>query len=204
MSRLGALARPALWPVVLGLLAGCAQQPVSVQEEQFHRLSIAPPSGALPARVLDGSLEVERFLADGLVTDRAIAYARAEDPDVLHQYRYHFWSDTPTRMLQHATADYLRSAGVAGSVVTPELRVQASYSLLCHIRRLEHLIGSPSRVFVELECALRRNGDGEILLLESYREARTVESANIAQATGAMSAAFQAILAALLEDVTRL
>lgn len=184
-------------------LAGCTQQPVSVQAEQYYRLTITRDSGAPIDGALGGTLEVERFLADGLLSDRAIAYARAGEPDVLHQYRYHFWSDPPTRMLQQATADYLRSARVASSVVMPELRVQADYSLICHVRRLEQVVGSPSRVLVGLEFALRRNRDGELVLQDSYQVTRTVEDASVGAAVGAMSVAVQEILAALLDDITR-
>lgn len=203
MSNHVLLARLAIHTIALGVLAGCAGQPVSVPQEQFHRLNIAPAARPRPTPALNGPLEVERFLADGVLGDRAIAYVRAGDPDVLRQDRYHFWSDAPTRMLQQATAEYLRSAGVAGSVVTPEWRVSASYSLFCRIRQLEYVVGSPWRVVVDLEYALRRNVDDELLLLENYRISRTVAEGTVGSATGAMSLAIQDILAALLDDLTR-
>ncbi|MDX1434347.1 MAG: ABC-type transport auxiliary lipoprotein family protein, partial [Gammaproteobacteria bacterium] len=173
MSRHAAFARLALTALALGLLAGCAQQPVSVQEEQFYRLTVAPPAARPPPPVIDGVLEVERFLANGLLTDRAVAYARADAPDVLHQYRYHFWSDTPTRMLQLATVDYLRTARVAGGVVTPELRMDPRWVVSGRLLRFERIVdGSEARVALELDLALRDVEADALLFHETYRDER--------------------------------
>ena len=103
------------WPlfssfIVLGLLAACAQP--SMPEDHFYRLTIKGPERAttpLPA----GTIQVERFVADGLTANRPIAFSEAGRPQVLQTYHYHFWVEPPTALLPRppATAWYGRPTG---------------------------------------------------------------------------------------------
>ena len=48
---------------------------------------------------------------------------------------------TPPRMVQLQMAQYLRAAGAARQVVTPEVRVDAHYRVTGRILQLERVIG---------------------------------------------------------------
>lgn len=191
-----------LGPALTGVLVACGGQPVSVPQEQFHRLTVASPAPGIKGRILDGTLQVQRFAADGVLQDRAIVYAVSTSPDVLYQHRYQLWTDTPSHMLQNVTVSYLRSAGIASQIVTPEHRVQPDYTLSGHIRRMEHMVGEAPGVAVEIEFNLRRESDGRMLLLQDYRVAKVVSNDDVGLATRAISEAVTEILATLLEDIS--
>jgi ABC-type uncharacterized transport system auxiliary subunit len=163
---------------------------------------VAPAADASPVRKLEGTLEVQRFDADGVLQDRAIVYAASTAPDVLFQHRYQFWTDTPSRMLQDVAVNYLRSMGIALQIVTPEHRIQPNYTLSGNIKRMEHLVGESPAVSVEIEFGLRRESDGTMLWLDDYRVSKEVASDDVALATVAISEAVAEILAALLEDIS--
>jgi len=181
------------------LAASCAQPPVP--QEYFHRLTAAPTErqGASPR--LEGTLEIERFAAEGLIHDRALVYVDARHPHTLRQYRYHFWTDSPTRMLQHTTADYLRDVNLARRVVTPELRASPSYTLTGKVKRLEHVVGNSARVVVELEFGLRRESDGELVWMQGYEVEKEIDQDGVLAAVRSMNEAVEQILANLVRDV---
>ena len=196
-SRLG-LAGAALCT----LLVGCGQQPVAVPKDHFYRLSITPSASVVRAEKLEGVVQVDRFGADGLFQDRAIVYAHSDTPNVLHQYRYHFWTEAPTRMLQNVTVQYLRSAHLADQIVTPEHRTDASFTLSGDIRKLEHIVGNSSRVLVEIEYGLRRNSDGSLVWLKDYRVSKVIADEHVSGATQAISQAMSEILSELIADIS--
>ena len=74
-------------------------------------------------------------------------------------------------MLQDQLVYYLRRSHIARSVVTPDMRVRASYQISGKVKRLERLLGGgPPRVFVELELALVRLSDNALLLVDNFAE----------------------------------
>jgi len=187
---------------LMALLAGCAA-PAVVPEDSFYRMG--DPESVAPARAaLDGTLVVPRFLADGLVGERNLIYLRENSPQVLRQYNYHFWSESPTRMIQEKTVEYLRRAGTAATILTPEFRAAADYQLTGKIRRLEHIRGPAPRVVVSLEIGLYRVRDNRVLHLHTYVQEMAVDSNDVGHAASAMSAAVLSILSRLSEDLSRL
>lgn len=188
-------------PILLWLY-GCAP-PGALPQDSFYRMSSlesVAPAGA----VLDGTLVVPRFLADGLVGERPIIYVRANSPQVLMQYSFHFWSESPTRMLQERTVEYLRRARVAPTVVTPEFRAAADYQLTGKIRRLEQIRGSSPRAVVSLEFGLYRVRDNRLLHLDTYMQEVALDSDDVGHATSAMGSAINSILSRLTEDLSRI
>ncbi len=104
--------------VMLGFLSACAAPP-SAPEDNFYGLS--PMAATTMKRSLDGVVEVERFVASGALGNRPLLY-REPGSNVLRGYNSHLWLDAPPTLLQNALVSYLRSAGAARQVVTPEMR----------------------------------------------------------------------------------
>jgi ABC-type uncharacterized transport system auxiliary subunit len=188
--------------LLAALLSGCAAPTVAPQDS-FYRLG-EPESVAPAAAALDGTLVVARFLADGLLGERSLVYVKENSPQLLRQYSYHFWSESPTRMIQDRTVEYLRRAGVATMVTTPEFRAAADYQLTGKIRRLEQIRGSAPAVVVSLEFGLFRVRDSRLLHLHTYEQMLDVDGNDVASAASAMSAALLNILSRLSEDLSRL
>jgi len=64
------------------MLAGCAQP--SVPQDRYYRITAPAASGG--GTLLPGTVEVERFGAEGLTSGRAIIYVENGAPDTLLEY----------------------------------------------------------------------------------------------------------------------
>lgn len=158
-----------LLPLVLVLaavVAGCAQPPLP--KDHFYRLRVETPARLSAAPLFQGTLEIGPFAADGLTAGRPIVYSDSRRPHELSEYHYHFWTEPPAVMLRDQLVDYLRAAGVASNVVTPEMRIEPDYVIAARIKRLEQVVGSPPRASIELELGLRRTADDRLLFVGTY------------------------------------
>lgn len=184
------------------LLAACAQPPVT--QDTFYRLQVAPPPEALEKPKLPGTVEVPRFPADGLTAGRAIVFSEAADPLQVSAYHYHFWLEPPGAMLRDEMVGYLRAAGVAGSVVTPELRVESDFMLIAKIKRFEQVRGATPKVVVALEVALNGGKGDRLLLLKTYQIEKEATDNTVGAAVKALSDAMAAVCARIAADLPAL
>lgn len=181
-------------------LSGCGSAP-PVPQDKFYRLQAVSTTAPSATPKLDGTLEIERFSADGLTAGRPIVYAESNVPNQLLEYHYHFWTQPPTIMLQDELIAYLRAANYARNVVTPEMRITPDYALTGRIRRFEQVLGSPDAAVIELEISLRRIDDGKLMLLKTYRHESKQSSRGVPGAVAAMNEALNIIYSDLLADL---
>ncbi|MBT3358639.1 MAG: ABC transporter [Rhodospirillales bacterium] len=184
------------------LLASCAQPPVP--QDHFYRLHVQMSGKALANPPLAGTLEVARLLADGLTAGRPIVYSEAARPLEANEYHYHFWTDSPTVMLRDELVSYLRQAGVAKTVITPEMRLEPDFILTGKIKRLEQVRGTPSKVVIALEIALRDRREDRLLLVKTYRTEGETAGADIAAAVSGINLGLGKIFAAFVADISRI
>lgn len=169
--------RPRYWPgaalavaaiVAVAAVVGCAQPPVP--RDHFYRVDAGAPERAFTTPPLRGAVMVDRFRADGLVSQRPVVYSDSAHPFELLQYDYHYWVESPTVLMAFALTDYLRAAGAAATVDGPDIRSAAGCRVSGNIRRFERVLGAGSSVVsVALEIRLTRRNDGVELLLDTYR-----------------------------------
>jgi len=177
------------------ILVACAQP--ELPQDHFYRLNITAPTSQ--QTTLDGVVEVERFRADGLISGRPLAYT--EGKGHLSQYHYHFWVEPPVDLLQDAMVVFLRKAGLARHVVTPNLRMDADYLLTGRIKRLERDLSDDAKVAVEIELGLKRISDDQILVLKTYSRELTQTNAGVTGAVSALNQALSDIYTQFLNDV---
>jgi len=160
---------PALLAVGLmaGLVGACAVPPPA-PEDAFYRLSPRADKPVSTAPVLKGIVEVERFAASGSLANRPLLFSEPGS-NAVSEYHYHFWIEAPPMLLQNALVSYLRSTGVAARVVTPDMRVRPDYTVRGRLMRLETVQGENAVGVAELELSLRRESDGELMVLGEYR-----------------------------------
>ncbi|MEQ9326746.1 MAG: ABC-type transport auxiliary lipoprotein family protein [Rhodospirillales bacterium] len=180
-------------------LAACTAAPVP--KDQFYRLTAGAPASTAASSVLDGVLMIDRPIADGVYSERALVLSRAHDRSMVEQYHYHYWAEPPASMLQQQMVDFFRAAGLARQIVTPELRVRNDFALTSKIRRMERVIdGARPMVALEIEFALHNYRDNKLILLETYSEEVAAGSDGMGDAISAIDAALTAILNRFLAD----
>lgn len=201
LSRLNIGFALALVAVTFGL-GGCASAPPA-PEDHYYRLQATYAAGAAMANPLSGTIEVDRFVADGLTSERGLVYSDAATPSQVHAYHYHFWIKPPTVMLRDEMVAFLREAKAAKAVVTPELRVDADYALTGKIEHLEQVRGKGvNRTLMEIELALREAGDGKLLFLKTYRQ-ENAAAEGVASAVDSLNTALSIVYADFLADLAK-
>ena len=181
-------------------LAGCGGQ-VRTPEDRNYRL-VAPAAAPVSAgAILDGPVLVKRFMAAGILAERALVWASADRPEVLQQYHYRFWSEPPPVLLQELTVDVLREAGLAPEVVTPRHGVEVAYTVSGRIRRLEHLVGAAPAIAVSVELSLFDNLAYRMRVLDTYTVNKPLAADDPDAAVKAINDALIEILARFLAEV---
>lgn len=187
-------------PLALALaLAACAQP--EVPTDSYYRLQVTPPSPAAQP-VLKGTIEVNRFIADGLVAGRPIVHTEPAQPHQVKEYHYHFWTEPPTIMLRDQLVAYLRAAKIAETVTTPEIRANADYVLTGRIIRLEKVEGAAPKGALEIELGLRSSG-GKIVRLDVYKAEVPAENNSVEAAVRALNKALDQVYAKFAADLAR-
>ncbi|MEK7819484.1 MAG: ABC-type transport auxiliary lipoprotein family protein [Pseudomonadota bacterium] len=184
--------------LALVLLAGCAQPELPI--DHFYRLQVAMPQPA--GRTLKGTIEVNRFTADGLVAGRPIVYTEPDQPHQVREYNYHFWTEPPTIMLRDQLVAHLRAAKIAETVTTPDMRANADFILTGRIIRLEKIEGAAPQGALEIELGVRAAA-GKIILLEVYKFEVAAENNTVEAAVRALNKALDQAYAQFIADLTR-
>ena len=194
--------KTARWPIIFLLAvlgAACSQPPVP--QDRFYRLQVAPPTAVPAALRLPGILEVPRFAADGLMAGRPIVFSEANAPTEVSAYFYHFWLEPPGVMLRDELVAYLRAAGVAKTVVTPELRLEPDFILTARIKRIEQGRGAAPKAVVILEVAINSRRDDRLLLLKTYEVEKAAADNGVGAAVDALGGGLTTVFARLVADI---
>ncbi len=196
LQRVGARA---LALTILGMVAACGGT-ASVPENHFYRLEVDAPA-ASGSRLLNGVLEVDRLLATGALSQRAIVYRHQDNPHQLKAYHYHFWNEAPGILLQAELTAYLRAAGIANKVMTPEMRARPQYAVTGRVVKLERVVGGAPKGAIEMNLVLRRLSDSTILTSRSYNRDVTPTDETLTALVRALSAAAGDIFQEFVGDV---
>ena len=184
-----------------GLLAACGS-PAPVPEDQYYRLKVQAPSQA--GKVLfPGTLEIDRFVADGLTAGRPIVYSESGKTYQVKEFHYHFWTQPPTVMLRDELVTYLRARKVSDVIVTPEMRANPDYILTGKIIRLEKIVGQPPKAMLEVELSLRRPSGGKIIFLNTYRMETQSDGAGVSAAVQSLNTSLTAIYKNFVDDLSK-
>jgi cholesterol transport system auxiliary component len=184
------------------VLTGClGGQP---SPDYFYRLNVADPETRLDPVPLRGTLQVTRPWADALTSERHLVYRKDDNISQLNHHAYHRWVDSPTLLLQQEMTHYLRKAGLAQQVVTPEMRTKADYALSCRISKLERVLDQNPRVILELELGITSMNDRRTVLLRTYREEKPTTDLEVGTSIEAYNQALATILHRFITDASKL
>lgn len=185
--------------LLLGV-AACAQPPVP--QDRYYRVQVEAPQAG--AQKLNGVVELDRLGAEGLISGRAIVYTEATSTNLAQEFFYDFWVEPPGDMLRDSLIKYLRGAGVAKALVTPDSRAASDFTLVGRINRLEMVRGNAPLGVAEIEFSLTRSSTGTLLMVQNYLA--TVEAANDSVPAGvaAINKGVAQIFGQLMADLRKL
>lgn len=182
--------------LISALVSGCFGSAPPVPRDHYYRLVLPGPDAS--ARVQEsfpGVIAVEPLEADGLLHERPLLFSDDAMALRVQQHDYHYWTDTPPRMLQDQIVTYLRNSGISRIVVTPEMRVQPDYLVTGKAKRLERLIaGGRPRVVVSLDLTLVRLADSRLVLSDSFSEEAVAADGSVEASVAALNQATARIL----------
>jgi cholesterol transport system auxiliary component len=188
----------------VGFLTACGSAP-PVPEDQYYRLQAIYASEPLTTKPLAGTIEVDRFVADGLTSERAIVYSDIQKPNQVRAYHYDFWIKPPTVMLRDELVSFLRKSKISDAVVTPEMRVNAEYALTGKIKHLEQVkMESGYRTILEVELGLRHPNTGKLLFLDTYRLENDASGSSVGAAVKSLNTALSIIYSEFLTSISKL
>lgn len=186
---------------LVGLVTACGGNS-TVPENHYYRLGVAA-SAAQAAKKVDGVIEVDRLLSTGALAQRAMVYRQADNPNQLLAYHYHFWNDAPGEMMQAELVRYLRGAGIADKVVTPEMRARPSYAVTGRVSKLERVIGGAPAGALEMTLVFRRVSDNQVLLSRTYARDVAPKDDSLTSLVQAFSVATGDIFKAFVDDIAK-
>lgn len=194
----------ALWLLLPLLIAACATgEPIP--EDHYYRLiaPVAPARLAEPA--IPGTLKVEPIETFGIYRERAMLYARSDNPAGLGQHHYHYWIDTPSRLIRDQLVDYLRKSGVADTVAGAQIGLRGDLRLHLELKNFERVIHPSGAVSVKVRLdAVITDPSERPLKIASYLREPQADDASIAASVDAFNRALEGIYGQLLKDLITL
>jgi ABC-type uncharacterized transport system auxiliary subunit len=182
----------------VGVLTACAQAPVP--DDHYYRLNLSKDSSS-PGVKLEGIVEVERFVADGLLDSRPILFSSSANSTEVQSYHYHFWSLPPSIMLQNALTAQLQRSNAAKSIVTPNLRIEPDFVLSGKIFRFEQIRGQNNEIIVSLELGLKNTKIDKLIHLNTYTAEVSSNDASVSSAVTAFSTGIDKIINTFMADL---
>jgi ABC-type uncharacterized transport system auxiliary subunit len=183
------------------LLSACAATPPAPEDRHYRLiLSNMPPADAMPA--IAGVIKVETIKAYGIYRERALLYTREKHPESLQQHRYHYWIDTPTRLIRDQLVDFLLASEVAEEVAGSQVALAGDLHLKLTLKQFERVIleTGGTKVRVALDGVVTA-ADGHLVKRVSYRRELPVEGDSIASSVAAFSQALNDIYFDILADL---
>ena len=173
---------------------GCAKAP-PVPADVFFRLP--DPRPVAGAQLTDAAIVVRALRADGLRSERALLYVDDAADVTLQQQHYHFWAESPPRLVQAQLIQYLRLAG-ASPMVIGGTDAPAELVVSGRLRRFERRLSGEQAAVVEIELQLERDGHGLVLVRDYAAEVPAGEGFD--SAIAAFAEALDKIFADFLAD----
>ena len=180
-------------------LTACSSQ-APLPTDHYYRLPELTGVSSDQKRV--GSISVITFQAESLYQERAILYT--ENEIELKQYHYHYWTDSPTRLLQERLAERLRLSSISNLVLNT-FEGNSELIIKGQIKAFERLQqkGSES-VYVKLLLQVNSNTRNAPMLQKEYVQTVVLPSNTIASAIKAFAEAVDLIFSDFYDDLVEI
>lgn len=186
------------------IVSGCGTAP-PLPEDRYYRIELAAPEKIVQVPLLQGGLLVDRLQTDALRSGRAIVYREDEKPLQLQRHHYHFWSESPAKLIQHQLASFLEQARVADYVFNTDHALPHQYRLTGRVVEFDRVEGKEQTTSaIELQFVLTRRGVKGPLLSETYHAETVVNGQDMHEFARATQQALGQVLDALNHDIQEL
>lgn len=165
-------------------------------EEHFYRLPDAV-ADKIPQHY--DRIYFRNVMAEGIYNERAILYVQDDSPLEVRRYHYHYWLNTPAKLIHEQLKNYLLTSGISRQLVDRHMG-DHQLELDVRLKNFERLTGSANRVLVSLEVIMRWPGQNKPAMTKTYRQELPVGSSMHDTASGfgqVLSSLFARILADL-------
>jgi len=180
------------------LMAGSCGTAPPVPVDYYYRLP--EPRAEIVEPLTQGVILVKLFVTDGAHNERALLFSRDVDGLRLEQHHYHFWVDSPPRMLQGQLVSYLRAASAA-PVVVADPSVRADLLISGRIKRFERNIsGRTPLVRVALEMRVDLPEGSVPALIRDYAVDAKADGSGFPESINAFSESLDRLFAEFLAD----
>lgn len=177
--------------ILMILMLTACSSPAPAPQDHFYRLP--SPEAATDIMLTEGVLLVEPLRASGLVRERSLVYVKSEDSVELERYNYHLWDESPSYMLQHHLADYLRRSDSAGTVTTAHA-LQADTVISGDLNQFMQIHAkNGDKVVVGLELRLEQAGHDAPVFQQLYTEYEAVKGSGMTAVVKAFNRALNRI-----------
>ncbi len=188
--------------LVTVLVSACVST-TPVPEDSFYRLP--EPAAAQASAVVPGTVAVASLRSDSLHRERAILYVDSQKPLQIKRYHYHFWMDSPPKLIQENFLAFLRKAGFADHVVRTGQGRLSDHVIKGRLNRFERLIEeNASQVIVSVELEYASKNTRLPGLRKQYQIIRNVNGPSIHNAVEAFGLALSEIYENFISDVANL
>lgn len=131
-------------------LTACGLSPSTIPEEHFYRLGDTVK--IKPAAIKFEYLQLADVKASGIYNERAILYRDSDKPLEIHRYHYHFWMQSPAKLVQSYMQQYLQQSGVTKNIATGSVSRSSAGVIQTEIIRFERLVAKQQ---AEVDVRLR-------------------------------------------------
>ena len=176
------------------VLSACSLPSSKIPEEHFYRL--ADPIILKVSTPKFDQLQLANVVASGLYNERAILYRHADKPLALHRYYYHFWLQTPAKLVQDYMSQYLQKSGITKTINT-DVNVQPSSTIQTEITRFERVVDK-QQITVDVALNIRFSGTSDI-----YSAQVKADTADMHATVAAVSKALSQIMSQFIKDINR-
>jgi ABC-type uncharacterized transport system auxiliary subunit len=190
-----------LFLLPLLLLSACAATPPA-PEDHYYRLIVSDMPTANATVTIPGVLKIDAIKAYGIYRERALLYSEQAHPEALQQHHYHYWIDTPTRLIRDQLVDFLRASHVAEQVAGAQVALSGDLRLRLTLKKFERVVSvtGGAGVRVALDGVIT-SADGKPIKIVSYSRELPIKENSITASVTAFSQALNEIYFEVLKDL---
>ncbi len=157
---------------------------------------------ATGAATLKGTTQVLPFRARGVLSDEKLAFRRDDRPGEILQNGSVRWDEPPARMVERGLVRFLRHGG-GTKILSADSRGLPEYWISGTVLRFEQVIAGGGAMVVEVELALIKAKEREVVMSGSYCATEALEGARSGAIVEAVERASVRVFAMFAADLAR-